>query len=99
MKENKKRLLGTVVSDKMNKTVVVRVETLKRHELYHKIIKHVRKFKAHDELNACKIGDRVVIVESRPISKEKSWVVEEVLRRGQVEPVAKDAQVRTDQPA
>lgn len=98
MRENRKRLQGTVVSNKMNKTVVVRVETLKRHELYHKVVKHVHKFKAHDEQNTCKIGDRVVIVESRPISKEKSWVVEEILHRGQVEPVAKDAQI-TEQPA
>jgi small subunit ribosomal protein S17 len=83
----KKKLLGDVVSDKMNKTVVVRVETLKRHSLYHKTIKHIKRYKAHDEENKCRVGDRVLIVESRPLSKEKSWVVEEILQRAEKEAI------------
>jgi small subunit ribosomal protein S17 len=83
----KKKLLGVVVSDKMDKTVVVRVETLKRHSLYHKVMKHVKKYKAHDEDNKCHTGDRVLIVESRPLSKEKAWVVEEILQPAGGEPV------------
>lgn len=84
---SKKKLLGYVVSDKMDKTVVVRVETLKRHSLYHKVVKHVKRYKAHDEENKCRIGDRVLIVESRPLSKEKSWVVEEIVQRAEIEAI------------
>jgi small subunit ribosomal protein S17 len=87
MMATKKKLLGFVVSDKMDKTVVVRVETLKRHSLYHKVIKHIKRYKAHDEDNKCRIGDRVLIVESRPLSKEKSWVVEEILQRAEAEAI------------
>ena len=72
---------GVVVSDKMDKTVVVSVETMKRHPLYGKTMRTSRKFKAHDEENRSKVGDRVRIRESRPLSKEKRWVVEEILRR------------------
>lgn len=81
---NRKTQIGVVVSDKMDKTVVVRVETLKRHPLYHKVVKQVKKYKAHDEDNKCRIGDRVLIVESRPISKEKTWVVEAILNHGEM---------------
>jgi small subunit ribosomal protein S17 len=73
---------GLVVSDKMNKTVVVAVETRRAHPLYKKAIKATRKYKAHDENNACKIGDRVKIVETRPLSKEKRWRVLEILNPG-----------------
>jgi small subunit ribosomal protein S17 len=93
---SKKKLLGEVVSDKMDKTVVVRVETLKRHSLYHKVIKHAKKYKAHDEENKCRIGDRVLIVESRPLSKEKSWVVEEILHKADSEPVPATVQPESD---
>lgn len=72
---------GVVVSDKMEKTVVVSVETMKRHPLYGKTIRTSKKYKAHDEENRCKVGDRVRIRESRPLSKDKRWVVEEILRR------------------
>jgi len=73
-------MVGRVVSDKMDKTVVVVVERLRRHPLYKKVIRIRKKFKAHDADNACQIGDVVRIVESRPLSKEKRWVVEEILK-------------------
>ncbi len=82
-----KLFTARVVSDKMDKTVVVMVETLRRHPKYKKAIRHRKKFKAHDEDNACRIGDVVWIVETRPLSKEKRWrVVEVVGKGGQVEP-------------
>lgn len=80
MESRRKRMVGTVVSNKMQKTVVVMVETLRRHSLYQKTVRVRRKFKAHDEKNVCQVGDVVRIVESRPLSKEKRWVVEEILR-------------------
>jgi len=76
-----KRLVGSVVSDKMDKTVVVRVERLVRHPRYGKVLRRAKKYKAHDEGNVCCVGDVVRIVESRPLSREKRWVVEEILRR------------------
>jgi small subunit ribosomal protein S17 len=72
---------GTVVSDKMDKTVVVEVERTTRHPLYRKVLRRSSKFKAHDEANECKVGDRVLIAECRPLSKQKSWRVVEVIRR------------------
>lgn len=72
---------GVVVSDKMEKTVVVKVEYLVQHPLYRRIMKRSTKFKAHDELNNCHIGDTVRIMETRPISKDKCWRVVEVLER------------------
>jgi small subunit ribosomal protein S17 len=69
---------GFVVSDRMEKTVVVAVEHRKFHPLYKKSIKATKKYKAHDENNACKIGDKVKIVETRPLSREKRWRVTEV---------------------
>ena len=81
--ENRRRLVGTVVSDRMDKTVVVRVERTKRHRLYGKVIRVAKRYKAHDEENACKSGDTVRIVESRPLSKHKRWVVEEILQAAQ----------------
>ncbi len=71
---------GVVVSDKMDKTVVVSVETMKRHPLYGKTMRTSKKFKAHDEENRAKVGDLVRIRETRPLSKDKRWVVEEILR-------------------
>ncbi len=79
---------GVVVSDKMEKTVVVAVNTMKRHPLYGKTIRHTEKYKAHDEENKCVVGDRVRIRESRPLSKDKRWVVEEILRHEEIGPVA-----------
>jgi small subunit ribosomal protein S17 len=81
----RRRLTGRVVSDKMQKTVVVVVETTTRHPLYGKTMRTRKRYKAHDEESACHIGDTVRIVESRPISKDKTWVVEEILSRGHEE--------------
>ncbi len=75
---------GLVVSDKMDKTVVVAVETRKVHPLYKKAVRGTKKYKAHDENNACKIGDKVKIVETRPLSKEKSWRVAEIMSKREV---------------
>jgi small subunit ribosomal protein S17 len=75
---------GTVVSDKMDKTVVVLVQSLRRHRLYKKVVKHTSRFKVHDEDNACKIGDVIKIVETRPLSKDKRWRVIEIVRRKEV---------------
>lgn len=83
MKEQRKRLTGHVVSDKMDKTIVVRVERLYRHRLYKKVIKAAKKYKAHDEGNTCRVGDLVRIVESRPLSRTKRWTVEEILERAE----------------
>lgn len=73
----KRVLQGTVVSDKCDKTVTVKVERKIRHPLYNKIIRRSKKYAAHDETNSCKIGDVVRIVESAPISKSKRWAVAE----------------------
>ncbi len=81
MKERRKSLIGRVTSDKMDKTVVVIVERTVRHPLYGKVLKRVKKYKAHDEQNECHIGDRVRIVESRPLSREKRWRVVEIVER------------------
>jgi small subunit ribosomal protein S17 len=83
-KKLQKTKIGKVSSNKMDKTVVVTVETLKRHPLYKKVVKHTRKFKAHDEKNECGLGDLVKIVETRPLSKEKHWRVAEILKKGKV---------------
>lgn len=71
--------IGKVVSDKMDKTIVVAVETYKKHDLYHKRIKYTKKFKAHDENNQAKIGDTVRIAETRPLSKDKRWRLVEIV--------------------
>jgi small subunit ribosomal protein S17 len=81
MSAQKKTLVGRVVSDKMDKTVVVGVDRLYRHRLYKKVVKSTKKYKAHDEENACGMGDIVRIVESRPISRDKRWVVQEILEK------------------
>jgi small subunit ribosomal protein S17 len=79
---------GVVVSDKMDKTVVVSVETMKRHPLYGKTMRRAKKYKAHDADNRCVVGDRVRIRESRPLSKDKCWVIEEILRHEDLGQVA-----------
>lgn len=78
MQEQRKKLTGNVTSDKMDKTIVVAVETTKRHPLYGKVITLVKKYKAHDEENVCKVGDRVTIIESRPLSRHKRWALDSV---------------------
>jgi len=75
--------VGKVVSDKMNKTIVVAVEAKVRHPLYNRTITKTKKFKAHDENNECQIGDRVKIMETRPLSKEKRWRLVEIIERAQ----------------
>ncbi len=85
---HQKSRVGVVVSNKMQKTVVVAVETFRHHRLYKKILRRTRRLKAHDESNACAPGDLVRIVETRPLSKEKRWRVAEVVARGQVVEVA-----------
>lgn len=77
----RKTRMGKVVSDKMDKTIVVAIQTLVRHPLYGKSIKQTTKFKAHDENNECKIGDRVKIMETRPLSKDKRWRLVEILEK------------------
>jgi small subunit ribosomal protein S17 len=75
--------VGRVVSDKMDKTVVVKVDYLKPHPLYRKIIRRSKKFHAHDEENTCKVGDVVRIEETRPLSRTKRWRVVEIIKRGE----------------
>ena len=106
--------LGTVVSNKMAKTVVVAVEASRRHTLYGRNVRRTRKFKAHDESAACQVGDRVIIAESRPMSKDKHWVVREIVREtvgpglevlaeepvlAPAESATTDESVRTEEPA
>lgn len=77
----RKTRTGVVVSDKMDKTVVVAIKTKVRHPLYGKMVNRTRKFKAHDEENACGIGDTVRIMETRPLSKDKRWRVAEIIEK------------------
>ena len=74
-------MIGTVVSNKMEKTVVVLVERLVKHQMYHKFVRRRAKFAAHDASNDCQIGDKVLITESRPISKNKRWQVSAILEK------------------
>ena len=77
----RKTRVGVVVSDKMDKTIVVAVKDSVQHPLYKKIIKRTVKLKAHDEQNACGIGDRVLVMETRPLSKDKRWRVAEIIEK------------------
>lgn len=77
----RKTLTGIVVSDKMDKTVVVAIEESTQHPIYKKTIKRTKKFKAHDEENTCTIGDKVKIMETRPLSKDKRWRVIQILEK------------------
>jgi small subunit ribosomal protein S17 len=80
---NRKVRVGTVSSDRMNKTITVSVETVKQHPLYKKTIKTSKKYKAHDEDNAAKTGDVVKIMETRPLSKDKRWQLVEIIHRAE----------------
>ena len=80
-KSGKKEFVGYVKSNKMDKTIVVVIETLTLHPLYKKYVKRIKKVKAHDAANDAKIGDRVRVIECRPISKEKCWKLAEILER------------------
>ena len=77
----RKTRVGTVVSDKMDKTIVVAIEDNVKHPLYKKIVKRTYKLKAHDENNECNIGDRVKVMETRPLSKDKRWRLVEIIER------------------
>lgn len=77
----RKSRIGTVVSDKMDKTVVVSIADSVKHPLYKKIIKRTIRLKAHDENNSCGVGDRVEIMETRPLSKDKNWRVVEIIKK------------------
>jgi small subunit ribosomal protein S17 len=83
MREQRKRLVGRVTSDKMQKTVVVSVKNLKRHPLYNKVIRQTTKYKAHNPNDVAKLGDLVQIVEAQPMSREKRWAVEKVLQQAE----------------
>jgi small subunit ribosomal protein S17 len=83
--EKRRAWFGNVISNKMNKTVVVAVHRLVPHPFYGKFIRRVTKLKAHDEENRCQVGDRVKLIETRPISKEKHWRVVQIMERGQPE--------------
>ncbi|MEA1960583.1 MAG: 30S ribosomal protein S17 [Bacillota bacterium] len=78
---NRKTRIGTVTSDKMDKTITVSVETVKQHPLYKKTVKTSKKYKTHDENNEAKTGDEVRIIETRPLSKDKRWRLVEVVRK------------------
>ena len=80
-RNNRKQRVGLVVSNKMDKTITVAVEDFVRHSLYGKAVKRTAKFKAHDEENACSIGDKVRIMETRPLSRDKRWRLVEVLEK------------------
>ena len=77
----RKTVVGKVVSDKMDKTIVVAVEDSVKHKLYNKIVKRTARFKAHDENNECGVGDRVKIMETRPLSKDKRWRLVEIIEK------------------
>jgi small subunit ribosomal protein S17 len=79
--KNKKELMGLIVSDKMEKSVVVQVERFVQHKVYKKFIKRYKKYHAHDETNACRIGDEVKIIETRPLSKLKRFRVTEIVKK------------------
>ena len=80
-RNRRKTRVGIVVSDKMDKTVVVATEEIVRHSLYGKVVKRTKKFKAHDENNTCGIGDTVKIMETKPLSKDKRWRVVEIVEK------------------
>ncbi len=80
-RSNRRVAFGKVISDKMDKTVVVEIGRLTRHQRYNKLVKKITKVKAHDEKNECRVGDKVKLMETRPLSKQKQWRVMEILER------------------
>lgn len=86
--QKRRSVVGTVVSDKMKKTIVVKVDRRVRHGLYEKYIEKTRRYKAHDEKNEARVGDRVTLVESRPLSRDKRWVLQAIVRRAGQAPEA-----------
>ena len=83
--KRRREQVGVVISNKMQRTVVVSIDRLVRHPLYNKVLRRWTKLKAHDEQNTCQVGDRVKLIETRPISKQKHWRVVQILERGQAE--------------
>jgi small subunit ribosomal protein S17 len=77
----RKTIVGTVISDRMDKTIIVLTQRLVKHPLYGKYIRKRKRFKAHDEKNECKIGDQVLLMETRPLSRDKRWRVKEILEK------------------
>ena len=94
----RKTRVGVVVSDKMDKTVVVAVESLVPHPLYGKRIRRTKKFMAHDENNECRVGDKVRIMETRPLSRHKRWRVVEILERPKLAALAAEELPEEEQP-
>jgi small subunit ribosomal protein S17 len=88
--ENRKKLTGVVVKDKMDKTVVVEVERVYKHSKYHKYLKSRTTCKAHDEENKAKVGDKVLIMETKPLSKDKRWVVKQIITQVAAVPEASE---------
>ena len=86
--QKRRTMTGTVASDKMQKTIVVKVDRQVRHTKYSKYVTKSRRFKAHDEMNDAKIGDRVLLVETRPLSRDKRWVLQKIVRRAGQAPEA-----------
>ncbi len=86
----RRRIMGIVTSDKMDKTVVVEISRTYRHPLVGKIVHDYKRVKAHDEKNECKIGDKVLLVESAPLSKEKRWVVESIIKRDEKKEIVEE---------
>lgn len=78
---NKRTIKGVVTSDKMDKTIVVKAERFVKHAIFHKYVRKHVKYKAHDEQNQCKVGDKVLIIEARPMSRDKRWRMIEILER------------------
>jgi small subunit ribosomal protein S17 len=83
VKEQRKHLVGVVVGDKMDKTVTVEVARTVRHRLYGKVLRRTQKYMAHDEESVCRVGDRVEIIESRPLSRRKRWAVKRIIQRAE----------------
>lgn len=81
MKAQRRLMVGVVVSDKMDKTVTVEVASTVRHRLYGKVLRRTQKYLAHDEENVCRVGDRVEIIESRPLSRRKRWAVRRIVQQ------------------
>jgi small subunit ribosomal protein S17 len=90
MLKKKKEWVGRVVSNKMDKTVVVAVDRIVKEARYKKFLKRTTKFKAHDEQNACQVGDRVRMIETRPLSAQKRWVVMEIIKKNQKSSIASE---------
>jgi len=88
--DKRKKLVGVVVKDKMDKTVVVEVERMLKHPKYHKYLRTKTTCKAHDEENKAKVGDKVLIVETKPLSKDKRWVVKEIIVKEEAAPEASE---------